>query len=230
VLLRGGHRAADPRLGRVPEFDDRSRDFPVRRLLALLAPSAAIVARTWRLDVRLDQANTPRCVGYAWTHDYAAEPQRHAAVNDALAVRWYDGAQRNDQYAGEAYEGSSTLGGAKAGVELGFFVEYVWCFGLDDLLLAVANLGPVVVGTNWYRRMTTPDEQGRVTLDGPLDGGHEWLVRGVDPRRERLTGSNSWGRGFGRRGDFTISFGDMGRLLGEDGDACYPVRVSRGRR
>lgn len=224
MILKGGYTANDTRLGRVPEFDDRSRAFPATALLGdVPRPSS----KHWRCDPRLDQGSFPRCVGYAWTADDAAAPIRRR-VTDGLAVEWYDVAQRNDQWPGENYPGSSTLGGAKAGVILGKFHEYRWCFGIDDLVAVVTGLGPVVVGTNWYRGMFTPEgRRAHVRLTGPIDGGHEWLVRGVDQRRGTATGRNSWSAAWGRRGDFEIALEDLDRLLVEDGDACHPVRFSR---
>lgn len=220
MLLRGGHETRDPRLGRVPEFDSRSRNF---RAVDRVGDTPTVRRRTWRLDVRLDQLSFPRCVGFAWTHDDAAAPTRRR-VTAELAIRWYETAQRNDEWAGEDYGGSSTLGGAKAGVELAKFSEYLWCFGMEDLVATVANAGPVVVGTNWYRSMFRPNAEGLVTIDGPIDGGHEWLVRGINLVRATAIGTNSWNRSWGRNGDFEISLEDLDRLLREDGDACYPVR------
>jgi hypothetical protein len=221
MKLRDGSTPNDPRLGRLPSFDSRSRQFPVR---ALLAPDAQIRSKTWRCDPRLDQLQTPRCTGFAWTHDHAAEPGRRKVTPD-LADRWYHLAQDNDEWAGSSYEGSSTLGAAKAGVALGFFTAYHWAFSVNELLLAVSTLGPVLVGTSWRRQMFYPDARGLVKYEGPDDGGHEWCIRGVDVRREEIIFRNSWGRGWGHFGDGRLSFADLGRLLEDGGDACHPVRA-----
>jgi hypothetical protein len=210
----------DPRLGRRPEFDERSRQYPVR---PLLADARQPVRRTWRCDARLDQGATPHCVGFAWTHDHGAEPIRRK-VADGIAHDWYRVAQAHDQWPGEDYDGSSTLGGAKAGVWFGAFNEYRWCFSLMDYILTLGWLGPVIVGTNWYRSMFSPDPSGHVTVDGRVSGGHEWMLRGVNPDREVFIARNSWGRSWGHEGDFTISFEDFDRLRLEDGDGAYPVR------
>jgi hypothetical protein len=220
MKLRNGSTPNDPRLGRVPSFDERSRAFPVR---SLLEPGLELRSRTWRCDPRLDQGQTPSCVGHAWAHDDAAAPIRRKVSGD-LAMRWYALAQENDEWAGSSYEGSSTLGGAKAGVALGKFKEYRWCFSINDLLLAVSHLGTVVVGTNWRRRMFSPDARGLVHYEGVTDGGHEWLVRGVDLAREEFVARNSWSRFWGAEGDFRISFRDMGLAMSEGGDACFPGR------
>lgn len=212
-------RATDTRLGRHIEFDDQSRNYPVRSLLPI---SQEPKKKSWRCDPRLNQGQTPKCVGFAWTEDHAAEPQRHR-VNDMLPHQWYKVAQEKDGITGP-HDGSTTLGGAKAGVQLGFFKEYRWCFGLEDLIRTVSSLGPVLVGTNWYRSMFDPDENGVISISGPLDGGHEWCIRGVNPRRELFLARQTWGRSWGLRGDFLVPFDAMQLLLVQDGDACYPVR------
>lgn len=219
--MRDGSRVGDSRLGRVASFDPRSRGFAAR---ALAPPDAVPVRRTWRLGVRLNQGDTPACVGHAWAHDHAAEPGRHA-VKPRLAFDWYDRAQTLDEWAGSDYAGTSTLGGAKAGVSFGFFREYRWCFSLDDYILTVGHLGPVVVGTNWYESMFRPGASGTVRIAGSVAGGHEWLIRGVEPDRNRFHAANSWGPGWGAGGDFFISFADFDRLRREGGDGCYPVRA-----
>lgn len=223
VVLVNNRVPIDPRLGRVPEFDEASRYFPARRLrTAGMRPPRS---KTWVVIPRLDQLQTPRCVGYCFEHWYAAEPIRHDKVVAAGADEWYGLAQKNDQWPGEepSYSGSSGLGGAKAGVKLGIVESYHWCFSLEDYIDVLGYEGPICVGSNWYRRMFDPDPSGLVHVGGPLDGGHEWLLRGVDIRRERFIARNSWSVGWGIRGDFLISFEDFDRLRKEDADGVIPL-------
>lgn len=226
IRLRGGGHAADPRLGRVPEFDERSRDYPVTRSLqAAYVADAAPIRRTWRLDGRLDQEQSDACTGHAWTHEHAAEPKRHKPTSQ-LAFQWYDLARKLDGLPDEDGGGSTTLGAAKAGVRMGYFDSYEWCFTLEDVLLTISHLGCVVVGTVWRRGMFSPSREGIIHPTGPDDGGHEYLLRGYDPRRGLLVGSNSWGESWGRKGDFLIPAEQWDVLRRADGDACYPVRRS----
>lgn len=219
--LRDGTFPQDERLGRLASFDPKSRNFPVR---SMLAPGAPLKSKRWRLDPRLDQGSTSSCVGHAWCHDHGAEPGRYK-IASPLAHKWYHLAQDRDEWAGSDYEGSSILGGAKAGVAQGFFKEYRWAFSVHELLMTVGYLGPVVVGTNWYRAMFSPDARGLVRIGGHMDGGHAWMVRGVDLAHEEIIASNSWGRDFGVNGDFRVGFADLGRLLEEGGDCAHPVRA-----
>ena len=42
------------------------------------------------------------------------------------------------------------------------------------------NVGPVVVGTNWYYGMFYPDTTGLIKIRGGLAGGHAYVINGVD--------------------------------------------------
>jgi hypothetical protein len=219
IVLKNDNTANDPRLGRIPQPDPRNANYPSRALIRRALP---ITRRTWRLDVRLDQGQTPTCVGHAWTHDHAAAPGTHK-VDEGFALNWYRLAQLNDEWPGVDYEGSSTIGGAKAGVKQGFFQQYVWCFSPQDVADTVLSLGPVVMGTSWWTGFFEPTD-GLLRPTGQIEGGHEWLIRGVDLRTERFKMSNSWSRSWGDNGDAEIEFDTVGMLLADDGDACHPVR------
>jgi papain like protease len=222
MILRDGSRPNDPRLGRVAEFDDKSKLFSVGPKLREAAPSTA-TRKTWPLNLRLNQGQTPKCVGNAFAHEYAAGPDTHR-VNQDFASEWYRQAQDRDQWAGSDYEGSSTLGGCKAGVDCHNVKEYLWCFTLQEVIDTILHFGPVITGTNWYRGMFRPSDSGFIVPTGQMDGGHEYILRGVNVTREFFLMTNSWGRFWGRNGDAKISFSDYDRLRLEDGDA---VHVSR---
>jgi hypothetical protein len=221
IILKDGTAAADPRLGRLPGWDERNEQYPLRAILSRRPPRR----KTWtiRKAARLDQGDGPTCVGHAWTHRANALPKSHSFDHD-FALRWYDIATDLDNIPGKG-DGSTTLGGAKAGVKLGLINVFRWAntSSLDDIIETIGYEGPVVVGTNWYRRMFTPDEKGRITVNGPIDGGHEYLLRGVNPAAEEFLITNSWTLSWGLSGDAKISFPDMLRLLNEDGDACAPT-------
>ena len=88
-------------------------------------------------------------------------------------------------------------------------------------LLGALQLGPVIVGTNWYEGMDTLRD-GFVSAVGSVRGGHEWVVLGW--QQGFLTGLNSWGPEWGLRGTFHIRTTDMDQLLHEHGDVTVPVR------
>lgn len=209
-------------LDRLPSKDPRNRNF----LRAVTGQP--LVRKTWRLDYRLDQGKEGACVGFGWTHRLDAAPRRrHLSGVDALA--FYYRAQQLDEYQGEDYEGTSVLGGAKAVQEKGLITEYRWAYDLQSVLQALSHEGPVVMGTNWLTDMFKPRTDGYLQVAGSVAGGHCWLLRGIDPSKQRVTMSNSWGRSWGLKGDAYLTFDDLGILLEQDGEACIPTEPPRNR-
>lgn len=220
IRLRGGHTTSDVRLGRVPEWDERNDNFPVR---PLLIHGAKPRSYSWRLDTHLDQQQTPMCVGFSIAHEIAAKPQV-SHVDAVIAAGIYSLAQKNDSWAGEAYEGTSVLGGAKAATLMGFYEEYCWATTIDDIVLAVGYHGPAVFGTDWHATMFHPDETGRIVVAGGVVGGHAYCVNRVDVKHERLWMVQSWGLDWGIGGCAWLSFDDAAALIANDGEAMVPVR------
>jgi hypothetical protein len=207
-----------PVLDRRVEFDDRSRQYPVRRLVAGKSPRSY----TWACDTYLDQGREGACVGHAWAHDIAARPIVRTA-DTSLAFTLYRRARQLDQWPGEDYEGTSVLAGAKATREAGYIGEYRWAFGIEDVILTLGYHGPVVLGINWLTGMGDVDARGYIHATGEQSGGHAILARGVNITSRSVLLHNSWGQGWGRKGCARISFDDLDRLLREDGEACVPV-------
>lgn len=214
-------------LGRRPEFDPRSRNFPIRTLVGARAPRSY----TWACKVNLDQGAEGACVGFAWAAELAARPVVVDAVGDITGRALYQRAQQLDEWPGEepTYSGTSVLAGAKAVVERGWMTEYRWAFGVDELAAAVGWQGPAVIGVNWHEGMWAPDGRGYLNPTGPVVGGHAILVRGYNVAARRFLLHNSWGAGWGGRGGAPagcawMTHDAVGRLLAEWGDACVPVR------
>lgn len=227
LILVDGSQPRDPRLGRVRQFDDRSRNFSIHAILdQRIRGTLPRRAKTWKCRARLNQLQTPRCTGYASAHWYSAAPFEHVAQPE-LADIWYFLGQDNDQWPGREpdYFGGSTLGVMKAGMVMNprRIARYDWMFSLDDYIDTLCWLGPVITGTNWHRQMFDPTPEGFVKVAGPIDGGHEWLLRGVNPTKGFFIARNSWGWDWGIGGDFKISFEDFTILMNEDGDGAHPT-------
>jgi hypothetical protein len=232
MLLKGGNKATDPRLGRLRQHDPRSRDYPARGVL--YREDAPLRSHTWVCDLVLDQGQTPHCVGDAFTAELAADPKPVRGLSQRFADALYNRAQQLDEWPGEAYEGTSGLGGARACCERGYYSEYRWAFGADDALQALSQHGPIVVGIPWLEGMFDPRPSGLLEVDGAEAGGHEILARG-NLLRARLKGEGSkplhvvrfrqsWGTSWGAAGDCYMRADDFARLLGMGGDVVVPVR------
>lgn len=214
-----------PALGRRVEFDERSKAYPVRSIV----PPDITRGRSHYCKPVLDQGSVPACVGFSWAHELAAFPYP-VPVTNKTGLQLYEEAKDRDQWPGDDYEGSSVLGGAKAVKDRGFIKEYRWCFGVDDVLRALAFIGPVVFGTDWLDGMFRPRPSGLLEVEGSSAGGHAYLARGflLKPRIGEpnlgpiIRFRNSWGD-WARDGDFFMKVEDVERLLKDDGEACVPL-------
>lgn len=204
----------------VPRFDDRSRNFRV----------AAVKGETrncdWKHGPILDQGSEGACVGFAATANLAST-KRALKIPDGAAVgrALYRYAQTVDEWEGEGYEGTSVLAGMKALKQHGFVSRYEWSFGIQDVLWAVSWRGPVQIGVWWFSNMWDTDADGFVHASGYHVGGHSVLISGVDPEGEFVTITNSWGPGWGVRGQAKLSYADLDKLLRDDGEAVSIVKV-----
>lgn len=203
--------------GRIPSPPDK-RD---SRYL-LRAQKTKRKKRYWASpNIVLDQKATPRCVGYSTSHLLLASPIRQYVDPDGL----YQGCKLIDGEPDE--EGTWVRTAFEILRKAGLVSEYRWARTLGDLIYTVLEVGPVVVGTNWYESMETP-VKGVITIgyDCWSLGGHAWLIDGVDTVKELFRMKNSWGRDWGNNGRALISFDDMERLIKEEGEIALAVEVN----
>ena len=214
-------------LGRRFAPDERDQLFEVRKL-GIVSPRPS--KRTYRYwndsGAWLDQGSTSSCVGHAWAHYIEDGPITHAGTVDPFII--YQLAQKLDEWPGADYDGTSVRGGARA-VHDGGWIEgvYAWAFTVEDIVQALLEVGPVVVGTDWYSGMTEPDEEGFLSMEGALEGGHAYLLNGVNVQKKALRMKNSWGREWGDEGRAWISFETFAELLRRNGEACLSTELKR---
>lgn len=227
---------AMPGGGRHVEHDPASLAYTVEKKLAKrIKPRPVLWARYSPI---LDQGRLGACTGYAATGWLACAPHvigplQAAAYTGPFAVALYQRATALDRIAG-AYPpvdtGSSGLAVAKAMRERGLISEYRHALSVTGLLRALA-VGPVIVGVPWHESMDDPDGDGHVEVAGEIRGGHEFLLRGVEPAEAggkldgtaRLIGDNSWGPRWARRGSFSLSVDGWAQLREERADVTIPV-------
>jgi hypothetical protein len=218
------------RLGRHVHHDEQSKAYPVRAV----TPSPLVLHKIWRRTLPVgDQGDVGACTGFAAAGMvgtaplWANVPRDVRALCDGLTIYRLDTTLDDTPGAWEPHDtGSTGLAAMKACQQLGLITSYRWGFGVDDVLAALSNLGPVCLGTNWPDSFDQPSSSGRVhySAGAVSRGGHEYEAVGVDPASRTIRCVNSWGRAWGDNGRFTIGYDDLERLLDEEGDAVIGLR------
>lgn len=227
VTLRNGAVVQDPRLDRIPQWDPRNLQYPVREVVQV----APIRKRSWKVAQMLDQGPDGACVGFGWAHELIATPDVNIITEKYAKEQIYWEAQKIDEYPGGEYpgakpagqQGSSVLAGAKVVQKAGFMKEYRWATNLSDILHTLSQLGPVVMGTDWYENMMDIDAGGLIHATGRIVGGHCYALVGVDPVAQTVKIQQSWGKSWGVGGQCYLSWSDLQMLLNSQGEACVPV-------
>ena len=213
-------------LGRLVVPDNRDANYPMAEMLPPKDAVAGMTYRYWWANGWWgDQGRTSQCVAYAWTHwvedGHVTHPKDATPFQDPANT--YHEAQQMDQWPGENYDGTSVRAGAKVLQGKGFITSYHWAYDAFTVAHAILSTGPVVVGTNWYNDMFSPDANGIIKVGGSLAGGHAYLLDGVNMNKKLFRIKNSWNRSWGHKGFAYISFDDMNSLLQNSGEACLAV-------
>jgi hypothetical protein len=214
-------------LGRIPQPDSRNEKF---RLAKPHLPPG-VRTRAWNFGAVLDQGDTPQCVGYA-TKGYLKCGPITNPTPSLSPTDLYHKAQQNDEWPGEDYDGSSTLGAMKTLMELGLIGEYRWAFDVDTIFAHVLAKGPVMMGTWWTMDMF-PTTGGWLMPTGETVGGHEWVIVGAnldkvcpyDDSVGALRMVNSWGPSWNENGRAWVSRKAAKWLLETDGEAVTPTEI-----
>lgn len=209
-------------LGRVlrPPEDPRDADHPFSAAL----PATIIRPRSkvWRRGHnRLNQGNTPHCVGFAGANWEQALPT-YRRVDDGRGHTLYNACKAIDGIPNE--DGTYDRALMKVLQQNGQVGRYLWAQTMDELLDWLATNGTVLIGAPWYSGFDNPDAQGVVRLTGFVRGGHEWHVLGADFRKGIAVCENSWGKEWALSGRFYVPFEAIERLVFQDsGDACTAI-------
>lgn len=228
-------------LGRLPQFDERSRDYKVRTLLDQLElPARKPISKLWTPGPTLNQSNSPACVGFSFTHRLMSDPIRNMGLNNTTALALYKMAQLYDEWPGTNYEGSSVLGGVKAAQHQGYVGSYHWCGAgsgtpIEDVMDSIGYIGPVNLGIPWADSMFQPRHSGLLEVDVTrIAGGHAICavgqmlsvsLPGETKKLDVIELQQSWGISWGVRGGFCyIKPEDLEALLKMQGEALVIVQ------
>ena len=181
IPMRDGSVADDVRLGRLEQFDEKSRNFTVRELLqtrALRKPRG----RAWMPGPTLDQNGYGSCVWFSIGHRLRGTPVHHKGITADVCYRNYRRAQQIDPWpetfeGGE--EGTSVLAGLKIAQQDGLIGEYRWVGAgsdrlEDDIVETLGYIGGINFGVPWPRSAFEVRPSGLLVIDltSGFAGGH----------------------------------------------------------
>lgn len=183
----------------------------------------------------LDQGQTPQCVGYAGRGFLNAAPMMSRQDLPPTAEELYHAAQRNDEWPGESYDGSSVRGLMKAMQAAGLISSYVWGQTVTEALTWMnGGYGTTIVGTWWYPSMDNIDANGYIVEPEPTAtavDGHCYRLN-WSPHAGAILVVNSWGHVWGKRLTNGLRSGMaymrprlLERLLREQGEIAAPTQV-----
>lgn len=204
--------------------DKRDKKFPFGSVVSKVSNPLS-KTKFYRTGPILNQGETNSCVGHAWAQFVASAPRMQKRIDPFLV---YKESQKIDEFEGEEPEvgGTSVRAGAKVLSSMGVISgSYYWGFSALELWKFVLTRGTVVMGTLWKEAMTDLDKNFFARYDGDEQGGHSYLIHGVDADLKAFRCTNSWGEEYGDGGKFWISYSDMVKLLKDGGEACSALEI-----
>lgn len=220
TLMRDGSTVQDPRLGRLPLFDEKSRNYQVRALLEAAPPvdHRGDPGKAWLPGPTTDQGQEGQCVSEGMHGLRNGSPKREKPYLVAMAERteFYHQCQHEDPWRGcylgakcpidpdaaDAYGGTAVLTGGMHGVKLGWWKEIRWIGAgsgrlEDDLIDTLRTLGPIAFGIPWLDGMYETSPSGLVDVSGKEVGGHcidgfEWAPHQRMPKHWSGTKPGVW--------------------------------------
>lgn len=237
-------------LGRLYHPDPRDRKYALtpERLNAIprqLEPGARQRTLPWKRGPVLDQGSTSECTVFSAAGFLQCAPQLHAkglGWTRQQFTDFYKAAQRQDEWAGEDYDGTSERAVQKILRDAGYISEFLWVDAsagdaMDIAEEYVLTRGPLLLGTDWFTGMDTPSEKGAyIAPTGAFRGGHEICVRWKYNARHYKYPSTweliqSWGEGVGEQGLIRLKDEDLRYLfLTLNGDLCSPQEAKRAKK
>lgn len=194
IKLKGGFTTTDIKLDRVPEFDERSRQYQIAtKIEQHFGARPPIRSYNWFPGVTLDQGNDGACVGFSTSHRLAGYPVQVPNVDNTFARNIYFEAQKVDEWPGgeypgatPVYSGTSVLAGMKVAKTQGYISEYRWIGAgsgkpMEDVVDTLGWVGGIVFGIDWYNSMYTPRPSGLIEVDfnSGIAGGHAIYAFGM---------------------------------------------------
>lgn len=180
----------------------------------------------WNIVPRLNQGETPHCVGFGWADFGNSDPINDSYTNADGDAIYYECKVIDGEP--NAEDGSDVRSGAKAMLNRQRIAAYAFAKTLDVAETWVKTKGPIVVGSDWMNDMFNPTNGGYVKPTGGVAGGHCYLWSGVLENGD-YEFTNSWGDGTdwpgSLNGQFRMTKADFASLYASNGEACAAVEL-----
>jgi hypothetical protein len=228
-------RKRDPRLNWTLKHDRRSLNYLVD---AVLPKELEEAPKRWTPGWTLNQRREGACVGFGWVQEMMTSPRPFTPPSveyaNQYASGYYHECLLNDEFQGEADEGTSVLAGAQTAVRRGYLGSYRWGTNVNDVRRSLISLGPVVIGIPWYSDMYFTRQSGLLDVTGDLVGGHCIVLDEFHPskrlqyedydKRYRVYGfHNSWDDDYGNKGRGYFTEEQLIYLTSRWAELCIPM-------
>jgi hypothetical protein len=209
------------RLGRNPSSPDE-RDFKLSDFIFRKLAFGVQKSRVWNfLAEPLDQGDHPWCVGFSGADFGINEPIEDLYTNET-GKKFYELCKIIDGEPGQQ-NGSNIRSIAKVLQNEGRISNYAFAASIDEIKYWLLNNGPLIIGTDWYAGMFTPDRNNVIHRKGALAGGHAYIFNEI--KDNKYFGiQNSWGE-WGVKGKAYISICDFKKLFKSGGEALAAVEL-----
>jgi len=182
-----------------------------------------IKEKNWEFpSIALDQGKTPHCVGFSMADFGINYPVKTDYVNEDGHNFYYICKEIEGKPLEET--GTTMRCAAKALRQIGRIDRYAFAANIDEIKYWVLNKSPMIVGTIWTEKMSFPNENNIISVEGEIVGGHAYLIN--EWREDGYIGiQNSWGKDWGINGKAYISVVDFEKIFSYDGEAVTAVEL-----
>lgn len=187
-------------LGRHYAPDPRDRKYPLSSTVGRGLPRV-LPAKRWHLGRGLtfqSQGNTSECTHFGTTHLLMLTPiVRYDAFE--LTATQYAWSQRNDEWPGENYDGTSVRAALEyLRTEIKVIDRYEWADNMDVALRRLTRSakeggGPLTTGIDWWSGFDNEKGDGWWDVTGWLRGGHCLDLIGYEPKTAKRKEALLWG-------------------------------------
>lgn len=163
-------------------------------------------------------------LGFLTNSPVRSYPRHSVAQLNRLAYQMYKDCQRNDEWPGENYSGTSVVAACRTMIRDGQIQRAGVTSSFDAMTAWKLRRGPLMMSLPWFEGCYRTDSRGFIRPTGRKVGGHAILDYGVS---RWLTGylKNSWGLGFGIRGTGYVAAADYRWWMRSGGRAYTAIQV-----